>query len=72
MPNETEKTNGTWLEYRLLVLGELRDVKADIKDIKDTLRTIEHDLTELKAKAAVWGALAAIAVTILAKLIFKV
>lgn len=55
----------------MLVMEELRDLKADIKEIKESLRTIEHDLTELKAKAAMWGSLAAIAVTVLIKLIFK-
>lgn len=54
---EPGDSNG-WHEYSRLVLNELKRLDKDIKEIDSHLRQISLDIATLKAKSAMWGAVA--------------
>lgn len=51
----------SWTEYRRLVIQGLRDLDTDMKALTERLDKLELqfavDITTLKTKAAMWGAL---------------
>lgn len=51
------KNNG-WSKYEKLILSEIKDLKTSVKDMANTLGTINTRVTVLEWKSGLWGALA--------------
>ena len=61
-----------WTEYRKLVLKELEDLCNDIKDIRTDMATIAKDqvtikeeISALKVKSGIWGAISGAVVVLI-------
>ena len=56
-----------WDEYKRLVMKELSDLSDQIKALDAKVSTLSDGVSRLQGKAAVVGAIAAVAVTVLFK-----
>lgn len=52
--NEYEQ-QGTWGEWRLKVLSDIKELKSAIADLQKRINGLEVDLAVLNAKAAMYG-----------------
>ena len=57
-----ENGNNDWVEYRRVVLSKIssaevdrKEMKADVKEIKEEQITIKLDIRGLQTKATIWG-----------------
>jgi len=69
----THDTNG-WSEYEKLVMSTLERYQTWLENINLKLEQVNTEITKLKIKAGVWGALAGmipVAITILIYLLMK-
>jgi hypothetical protein len=64
-----------WVEYKRLVLQQLETLTAEVKelrkDLTEAVRSLREDVWKLKVKAAGWGGVAALLVTVVLKFVFK-
>lgn len=74
---DTEQGNG-WAEYKRLVLSEIEDMNASLKDLKEEIASmhehqtkIREDISSLKAQSGIIGGLAGAASSFLGTLISK-
>lgn len=60
MSNIPVKKNGNndWVEYRKLVLYELSELQACVKEIREEQIKIRLDVKEIKTRASMFGAIA--------------
>ncbi len=47
--------NGSWDEYRMHVVNELRDLKQDTRAIYSIVNKHSTEITGLKVRAGIWG-----------------
>ena len=47
-------TNG-WIEYRALILSELKTLNTEVTSMRKEQTNIREDIAGLKVKAGVWG-----------------
>jgi hypothetical protein len=74
---ESHLTEDSWREYRRLILAELERINKSIVDINakieqfraDEISQIKVAIAMLQVKSGVWGAIAALAVTLGAALL---
>ncbi len=59
-----------WNEYKLFVTENMKDLKAQNASILDELGKIKTEITILKTKAAIWGAMAGTIVAVVIKKVF--
>lgn len=50
--------NGDFSEYRRLILDRLDRLEDEVQGVSRTVARIENDLTALKIRAGLWGAIA--------------
>lgn len=53
-----DKKNNGWGEWSNKVLTDLEDFKQDIKELYEEIGNLKTDIAVIKAKAAIWGAIA--------------
>lgn len=56
-PLRKDDDPGGFDEYRRLILQALEDFRDDVKEINGKLDRMREDITTLKVKASLWGAL---------------
>ena len=56
-PNKLE--NGSWAEWRRLVLSELSRLNSDIEELQKNQKTIEVQLATMSAKLVMYGTIGA-------------
>lgn len=54
---------GGWPEYRLLLMREIDRLNEGWKDCVEKLNDVDREITIIKAKSAVWGAIIALIVS---------
>ena len=58
---DSDISNNSWAEYRRLVTQTLKDLDADIKELTKKVDEMHVqtaiELTQLKTKAGIWGAI---------------
>jgi len=54
----------TWHEYRRLVMDHMTKTDKKLEAISNRLSRIESELSELRVKSGVWGAIAGVVATI--------
>jgi hypothetical protein len=59
-----QEGNGSWLEYRRLVMDALDKTTRELNSINRRLGRIESEIAQLQVKSGVWGAVAGAVVTI--------
>ena len=62
LPKNGNGTNN-WVEYRRLVLHELKIARIERKEIKDVQTEIRLDVKGIKVKAGIYGAAAGVLVS---------
>lgn len=66
-PNKLE--NGSWAEWRRLVLSELSRLNSDIEELQKNQKKIEVQLATLSTKIIMYGAIGASAIGFVTSLI---
>lgn len=64
--------NGSWEEYQMLILAELKRFDKDIQEVKKTQSEILSEIAVLKVKAGLWGALGGIATAIASGILYLI
>lgn len=59
-----QEGNGSWMEYRRLVMDALDKTTRELSSINRRLGRIESEIAQLQVKSGVWGAVAGAVVTI--------
>lgn len=62
--------NGDFSEYRRLILDRLDRLDDEVNSISRTVSRIENDLTALKIRAGLWGAIAGALPGLIAAIVF--
>ena len=63
MAPDSEELPGDWMQYRRLILSELKRISADMESVaekfdlfrREEVSQIKVDIAMLKVKAGVWG-----------------
>jgi len=59
----------SWIEYRRLVLAELERINEWLSKIEERTQTTRRDVAVLQVKCGMWGAAAAVIVSLAAALL---
>ena len=66
-PNKLE--NGSWAEWRRLVLSELNRLAGDISELQKNQQRIEVQLATLQTKLVMYGTIGAVAIGFITSLV---
>lgn len=59
MENSNENSNGDWKIWSKFVLAELKRLSMGLEKMGTKMDIISNDITMLKVKATIWGAIGA-------------
>lgn len=65
MVDEDEISDGSWLEWRRLILHEIKRLNITQEETSKTIILLQKDITRLNLWATIWGAVGGIAATLL-------
>lgn len=58
-----KNNHNDWNEWSNKVLSDLKQYRDDIKEIHEKLNTLRVEIAVIKAKSAMWGAIAGVVVS---------
>lgn len=69
--NGSGSDRGTWDDYRLMVVADLKTIKDSQADTAKELAQMRIEVEKLKVYAAMWGAAAAVIVSAIVTLLIQ-
>lgn len=68
---DNDENNG-WHEYKLLVIDRLDTLKDGLEQLTNTVNRIDKQVTAIKIKSGLWGAIAGSVPTLIGMLIYMI